>query len=627
MAVEVPELSVEKKAIPFAPSRWTSSVGPLAVAVLVFSLAYFYSLPRLNMNSYDASSGGQLSVGFNEKVSLRTAGRMQKNQAVAFKMSLWDERKHTTYKPTVPPYLRASVSFSYMDGPRMGIWQAESGLIRDPRTMRDPLTTSQISDAMQNENDIVTVNIIEKGNLGEVVPAIPPYSQNNNKNGFSLVRRDWRLLDTRESAQLNLQKRRYSYTTYSFKNGEQNALLPDYKDCLKEEENIPTQRSIAAQMREALDFPDSLRGVLPLRDRILAAGVPKDSDKLTKALYLEEYFGSGRDYKYTLNLSGQTDRSLDPIADFLVNKKTGHCQFFASTLAMLLRSLEIPTRVVVGFRPSEYNEFGNYFLVQQSHAHVWVEAYFTVQELKAKGIEVPSYIERGAWMRLDPTPPGEGSNSGGSFRRANGQTMEMMQELWSEMVLNMDKSKQSTLFSFFGESSDRSYAEAWLSVKGAVEQIRSIPLWSLLTSPSRWFSWQVASIVILVGSGLLILYRFLLWLFPNVMPRIRLRPSFGKTPLSKIDFYNRAIKQLQRFGLQRGPSETQREFFQNCSKKLGGHSVPFDSELFSRLFYLRRFGGQAELDLSDQGLVDAALQNLETDAANWQRRGGPRPVE
>ena len=339
MAVETPDLSGKSRVVAFAPSRWSSTVLPLAFALLVFSLAYFYSLPRLSMNSYEANVGGPMSIGFSEKVSLRQVGKLQQNEAPLFRMSMRDERKQASYRPESPPYIRASVSHLYMAGPRMGLWQpSDSGLLRDPQIMREPLVASQVSEAVTSENDAVTVSIIEKGSLGDVVPNIPPFSQNRSKSGFSVVRRDWRLIDTRESAQLNFQKRRYSYSTYAFKNGVQSPLLPDFRDCLSEEEEKPPKmRSRFGQYGEAelLEFPDSLRGVLPLRDKILASRKFNEGDKLAKALYLEEYFASGRDYQYTLTLTGPTDRSLDPIADFLLNKRKGHCQFFASAMAML----------------------------------------------------------------------------------------------------------------------------------------------------------------------------------------------------------------------------------------------------------------------------------------------------
>ena len=622
-AVETPELRGVSKGPFFAPSRWSRGVLPLALSVLVFSVAYFYSLPRLSMNSYDGGASGTTKIGFNESVSLRLVGKLVPDETPLFRMSMRDDRKQTSYRPELPPYIRASISHVYIDGPRMGMWQpSDVGLLRDARVIRDPPSTAQLKESLLNETDSVTVNIVEKGSLGGVVPIIAPFSQ-NRMTGFSVVRRDWRMMDNREPPLLGNLKRRFSYSTYAFKNGVESPLLPDLKDCLRDkEENGTSVRSKFSSYRdtELLEFPDSLRGILPFRDKILATGAAKDGDKLARALFLEEYLANGPDFHYTLTQTGPTDRSLDPIVDFLLNKRNGHCQYFASALAMLLRSLDIPTRLVVGFRPSEYNDLGDYFLVQQSHAHVWVEAYFTVKELTSHSITVPSYIERGAWMRLDATPPGEGSNAGGSFRRSNGQTLEVMQELWSEMILNMDKSKQSTIFALFGESSDGSYAEVWLNLKKIVDQIQENQVIGFLFSPGRWFSGQVALWVTVFGTFAALVYRLLLWLFPNWIPKIRLRPSFRGSHLSKVDFYNRAVRLLNRIGIQRSSDQTQLEFFQAAAKRLKEHSIGLDSELLSRLFYECRFGGVTKLSEFDQKQVDSALALLEFDTAKWKKQ-------
>lgn len=613
-AVESPPLTRTKYTNYYSPSRWRSGVLPFAFSVLVFSVAYFYSLPRLNLNSYDANANGSARVGFNEQISLRMVGELLNNETPLFRMSMRDERKQTRYRPETPPYIRATVSHRYIDGPRRGSWQpGEPGLLRDARIMRDPPMSVQMDETFVRERDAVTVQIIEKGSLGEVVPTIAPFSQHRSKHGFSVVKRDWRMLDTRESVQMKNEKRRFSYTTYAFKNGFESPLLPELNDCLVQDE----RKSARSDYRrsELLEFPESLKSIVPVRDEILSKCSAAEDDKFARAVFIEDYLANGPDFTYTLKLTAPTDRNLDPIADFMINKRKGHCQYFASALAMLLRSMDIPTRLVVGFRPSEYNEVGDYFLVQQSHAHVWVEAYFSIDELKSHSIPVPSCVREGAWLRLDATPPGEGSNAGGTFKSTNAQTLGMMQEYWSEMILNMDKSKQSTIFSLFSESSDGTYSEAWLALKSRYEQVSNSALIKTLSSPSRWFSWQVAVGFIVLGCLLVFVHRVLLWLFPTWIPKIRIRAPFGQKPISSVEFYNKAVRLLQRVGIERASHQTQREFFLAASDALGRKSIDLDADLFSRLFYERRFGGVLSLSDSDQARINIALQSLESDLA------------
>ncbi|MBX3181644.1 MAG: transglutaminase domain-containing protein [Polyangiaceae bacterium] len=96
-----------------------------------------------------------------------------------------------------------------------------------------------------------------------------------------------------------------------------------------------------------------------------------------------------REYRYSLDFERQRD--LDPIVDFLYRNKQGHCEYFASALALLARSIGIPTRLVAGYSVSEYNEIGGYWVVRERHAHSWVEGW--------TGSE---------WETYDPTAQAEG---------------------------------------------------------------------------------------------------------------------------------------------------------------------------------------------------------------------------
>src|SRR5208337_173668 len=104
---------------------------------------------------------------------------------------------------------------------------------------------------------------------------------------------------------------------------------------------------------------------------------------------LTRHLAYSGDFGYSLILNRQ-QLSLDPIADFLLNVKEGHCERFAGGLTLMLRSLGIPSRVIKGYRGVENLDQGNY-LVRQSHAHSWVQALFEDD----KGTH---------WLTLDPTP-------------------------------------------------------------------------------------------------------------------------------------------------------------------------------------------------------------------------------
>lgn len=597
----------------FVPSKWIRSVLPMTAIILLFATAYFYSLPRLSSRAYEPENWGAPQVGFSEQISLRQIGDMLQNDSPVFRMSMRDNKTQKNYRPVLPPYIRMSVAHHYLDGPTKGMWdRAENGYLVDPKQASIIPSPSELQPELRRTTDSITVSFVEKSSLGSVVPSLPPFSVESSIKDFQVMRKDWRIVDTRETSRPASRKRRYSYITHAFSSGMDTALIQDYQSCLREDAGMNATSSLASYLsRDLLEFPPSLSSVLPLRDKILSVSSTKEDDKLSKAILLEDYFANGPDFSYTLSLTGQINRELDPIADFLLNKRKGHCQYFASALVLLLRSLDVPARIVVGFRPSEYNELGQYFLVQQNHAHAWVEAYFTVEELRTRYPAIPNWIKKGAWLRLDPTPPGDGSNAGGTLRRSSGETLDVMQDLWSEMVLNMDKSKQSSMLSLFAETSGGSYSGIWLQIESFIVRMKSSRFIGGVLSPDRWFSWRYALAITLIGAGAAVVYRLLLWLFPNWMPRIRWKPTTKKSRSTTVEFYNRAIRALKRLGLQRKSHETPREFFMSAQSKLEKQSIPFDAESFTRLFYEIRFGGFAGLKESDQATVNSAIQALE----------------
>lgn len=130
-------------------------------------------------------------------------------------------------------------------------------------------------------------------------------------------------------------------------------------------------------------------------------------------------------YGYTLQLS-RTPPS-DPLAEFLFTRKQGHCEYFASSMAIMLRTLGIPSRVVNGFRMQEFNDLTSQYVVRDSDAHSWVEAYF----------------QGYGWVSFDPTPADPAMARNGWNRML--LLVDAMQSFWREWVVNYDVSHQVAL--------------------------------------------------------------------------------------------------------------------------------------------------------------------------------------
>jgi len=98
---------------------------------------------------------------------------------------------------------------------------------------------------------------------------------------------------------------------------------------------------------------------------------------------IEQYLK--KNFKYNLS-PGKPEG--EPVLYFLFKGKEGHCEYFASSMTLMLRSLNIPARVVGGFLGGQWNEMGRYYLVRNSDAHTWVEV----------------WIKERGWVTFDPTP-------------------------------------------------------------------------------------------------------------------------------------------------------------------------------------------------------------------------------
>ncbi len=104
-----------------------------------------------------------------------------------------------------------------------------------------------------------------------------------------------------------------------------------------------------------------------LTQNIVGAQTSPAVQALLVAKYLRTNFG------YTLELP-KTEPD-DPLAFFLFHRKKGHCEYFASAMAVMLRVLHIPSRVITGFQSGVYNPISGSQLIRTSDAHSWVEAW------------------------------------------------------------------------------------------------------------------------------------------------------------------------------------------------------------------------------------------------------------
>ncbi len=158
------------------------------------------------------------------------------------------------------------------------------------------------------------------------------------------------------------------------------------------------------------------------------------------AIAVEEYLREN--YRYSLDMRARGD---DPLADFLFNVRAGHCEYFASAMALMLRTRGIATRVVNGFQAGRYNSRADAYIVRQRDAHAWVEVYFP---------------QTNAWVAFDPTPyaehPGNTAEESSSFD----EYAEAAGLWWTQYVSSYGRQEQRALVSRLKNAADNVIAVA-----------------------------------------------------------------------------------------------------------------------------------------------------------------------
>ncbi|MEM6795933.1 MAG: DUF3488 and transglutaminase-like domain-containing protein [Acidobacteriota bacterium] len=174
------------------------------------------------------------------------------------------------------------------------------------------------------------------------------------------------------------------------------------------------------------------RGVTP-RLAELAAQVMGEGDDETRIGNLLRHLLN--EYGYTLDFTGRSGES--PIEDFLFVHRSGHCELFATSMVLMLRSQGIPARLVTGFLGAEANALEGYYLVRQGNAHAWVEA----------------WTEAAGWRMYDPTPAeGRPGGAGGSgWRLFFQQLYDYLVFRWDRYVLSYGAEDQRSFFAVVRE--------------------------------------------------------------------------------------------------------------------------------------------------------------------------------
>lgn len=560
--------------------RFVTINGTVTIIGLLLSLLFFIFTPRIWIGQYsflsDEASTGRPLTGFTEEVRLGDMGEILENDDIVLELELL----HTESKKPFSnqeyskllgsdPLFRGTVMEHYESGRWRQLRQGRPE--RFSRSGRNAEVTQQYqvysigSPALFSFGDTTNAYAIERGQQvyrERYSNELRRGDSENLTDQFKYV-----VISTLESFDTHFTSERDSWPNF-----------------FRQQFDGPYQNLLKT-------VPDDMEPVLELAKSVVGSA----TSDVQKAEILERFFTDSDEFTYSLDLSID-DASIDPIQDFLLNRKTGHCEYYASAMAIMLRTVGIPSRLVSGFKGGTYNKKLRKFSVQQLHAHSWVEAYL-----------------EGKWRTFDPTPSvrniivREKADTGSSFEA----TLRNMKSFWLTGVQFSMSEQQTMVYQPLQKMAIETWNNAKDIVQGRTSSLKG--LFVFLTSPDKWFSLQggVAGFVfVFTITGLIWAGRRVIWF----LEKLNLKKIKAMRSVQHVEFYSRFLKILNRRKIHQAPTQTAREFVRSAMSELkpelsryGLESWPDD--LVSK-FYDVRFGG-FELQERDALEIDSRLSELE----------------
>lgn len=400
MPVDVPRILRSRRVIGKGFLLFTCS---LALPVFLFSALLFLLFPRVGFAwlSVPPISPSRV-VGFSERVSLGGLGTIRTDPTLVMRVRPDDLAQDDSPAPRRNFYLRGAVFDSY----ERGDWSRAGSASFHPFVMRDQVTIrrapregdrSMHIDLERIEPPVVFVP-------GEAVALDVLSGKRRPRQAQSIVAADAR-------GQLH-------YSTLEDQGLEYQVYLPP-KGLIFPEREKPSH------LRRYMILPEELS---PRIERLAHELTRAQETPLQIAKALEKELR----VRYKYDLSSPSGGAEDPLDHFLFESKRGHCEFYSTAMAVMLRIKGVPSRNVTGFVGGTYNRFGEFYAVRQGDAHSWVEAYLP---------------ERG-WIRFDPTPPSSAEpqaqlGSGAALLR---DILEAASQMWRNNVEGYDTQQQVGMF-------------------------------------------------------------------------------------------------------------------------------------------------------------------------------------
>ncbi len=301
-----------------------------------------------------------------------------------------------------------------------------------------------------------------------------------------------------------------------------------------------------------------------------------------RAERIADYLTDSSLFRYSLTWTPTP--GVEPVEDFLFNRREGSCEYFAAAMVLLLRGAGVPARLVNGYRMEEWNELGGYYIVRQNDAHAWAEA----------------YLRPFGWRVYDPTAArAVGLNRPPAARRWWNMLYDTGESFWVNRVLNYTPEDQADLYKGVARAAD-TVQSLWLyaMVLAGGQSLSLSPgqfarVFDTLKEPvGRVAEWAIALAGVGIGVWLVV------WLMVLAFRWLRRGPS---------DYYRKMERLLARRGRIRARAETPLEF----QRRLAGDGWP-QMEPVARITaaLCRERYAERPLTAEDRRDIESALAQL-----------------
>jgi transglutaminase-like putative cysteine protease len=528
----------------------------VSIGVFVCAGLVFFLIPRFGFGFFATHSRrGAMTVGFSDRVDLDRYGLVKDNPQVVMRVEFpsgmppeplhfrgvaFDkyERGRWSRTNTLPTPMRrwgelhvvGPAAVARLTGPRVKALLANAV---EQHVYVDPLDTAVLFGA-----STPVAYAMPQGSAG----GPPPIELEARSAGevYAMERRfdHGRLIAVERKSGLR-------YTVFSDVDGPDEGLMQKAPDADDD-----------ADLQPYLEVPRDL----PPRVAELAHAITKDAlGPYAKARAITQYLAR---YKYTLDL--KRDERYEPIEDFLFIERAGHCEYFASALAIMLRTVGVPTRSVNGFYGGEWNSYGGYLALRQGDAHSWVEV----------------WLDGIGWVTFDPTPAGAAAAARQGAWSKLRQLVDNMELAWFKYVIEYDLGKQAEIV-----GSVRRWAQL-ASKRDAID------------AALRRHGAQLGGLAAAIA-GLVLLAR--------AARRRRGRRPVPRRGAGAMHAFERALRAIERRGFPRRGGETGRELAARVVDAADPAGAPFTDLV--ELYYAARFGGvpvaPADLDRLAQAVLHA----------------------